>query len=88
MKVVGEAKVEKIVEGRPEKVWEQTKSEAGIEEKIYFDYYTEKTNAVAYQLIEIKKYSRPRSISVSYTHLRDTRLVPFQERPRKRSHRH
>lgn len=50
MKVVGEAKVEKIVEGRPEKVWEQTKSEAGIEEKIYFDYYTEKTNAVAYQL--------------------------------------
>ena len=63
MKVVGEAKVEKIVEGRPEKVWEQTKSEAGIEEKIYFDYYTEKTNAVAYQLIEIKKYSRPRSIS-------------------------
>lgn len=63
MKVVGEAKVERIIEGNPSEVWEQTKKKSGIDESFYFDYYKDKAKAVAYKLFEVVKYTVPKELS-------------------------
>lgn len=69
MKVVGEAKVEKIIEGSPLEVWQQTKKKSGINDEFYFDYYRGKMTAIAYKLIDIVRYATPKELSsfgVSY----------------------
>lgn len=63
MKVVGEAKVEDILEDSPDNIWEETKKYSGIDLKFYQKYFKDKTIAIAYKLTNIKKYNNPKELS-------------------------
>ncbi|NNG67755.1 ASCH domain-containing protein [Caldanaerobacter subterraneus] len=59
MKVVGEAEILEIIEDTPPAVWEKTKDYAGIDKKVFDEYYKNKEKAVAYRLGNVKKYLKP-----------------------------
>lgn len=63
MKVVGEAKVEKILEDSPDNIWEETKKYSGIDLKFYQKYFKDRSKAIAYKLTNIKKYNDPKELS-------------------------
>lgn len=63
MKVVGEAKVETILEDRPEAIWEKTKKKAGIDKRFFEKYYEGKIRAFAYKLGDIIMYEQPKELS-------------------------
>ena len=63
MKVVGEAKVETVLEDSPEAIWEKTKKRSGIDKIFYQKYYEGRTRAVAYKLQDVIKYERPKDLS-------------------------
>lgn len=63
MKIVGEAKVEKVLVDTPEVIWEKTKEYSGISKEFYFQYYRRRYAAVAYQLKNIIKYDIPKELS-------------------------
>lgn len=63
MKVVGEAKVEKILEDSPDNIWEETKKYSGIDLKFYQKYFKDRSKAIAYKLTNIEKYSDPKELS-------------------------
>lgn len=63
MKVVGEAKVERILEDSPDNIWEETKSYSGIDLKFYQEYFKDRSKAIAYKLTNIKKYNDPKELS-------------------------
>lgn len=62
-KVVGEAEIESIIVDTPDKLWKLTHKGAGID-KVFFDsYYENREIAVAYKLINVKKYKEPKTLS-------------------------
>lgn len=63
MKIVGEAKVEEILEGSPKKIWNITKKQSGITSKFYDKYFNNSEKAIAYKLTDIKKYEFPKDLS-------------------------
>lgn len=63
MRIVAEVEVDEIIEDTPEKLWNLTKKHSGITEEFYFKYYSNKKNAVAYKLGQVKKYERPKKLS-------------------------
>ncbi|TEB12168.1 50S ribosomal protein L22/unknown domain fusion protein [Pelotomaculum sp. FP] len=63
MQVVGEAQVMEIIVDEPEQVWQITSEYAGITKVFYDQYFHNKERAVAYRLGNVKKYSKPRSLS-------------------------
>lgn len=63
MKVVGEAKVEEILEDSPDNIWEKTKKYSGIDLNFYQKYFKNRTKAIAYKLTNIKKYNNPKDLS-------------------------
>jgi len=63
MKVVGEAKVEEILEDSPEKIWNITEKDSGINRKFFDKYYENREKAVAYKLTNIIKYDLPKELS-------------------------
>ena len=63
MKVVGEAKVEEILEDSPDNIWEETKKYSGIDLKFYQKYFKDRSKAIAYKLTNIKKYNAPKELS-------------------------
>lgn len=63
MKVVGEAKVEKILEDSPDNIWEKTKNYSGIDLNFYQKYFKDRSKAIAYKLTNIKKYNNPKELS-------------------------
>lgn len=63
MKVVGEAKIEKILEDSPDNIWEETKNYSGIDLKFYQEYFQDRNKAIAYKLTNIKKYNKPKDLS-------------------------
>lgn len=63
MKVVGEAKVEEILEDSPDNIWEETKKYSGIDLKFYQKYFKDRSKAIAYKLTNIKKYNDPKDLS-------------------------
>ncbi len=62
-KIVGEAKVEKILEDSPDNIWEETKNYSGIDLKFYQQYFKNRSKAIAYKLTNIKKYNIPQELS-------------------------
>ena len=62
-KVVGEAKVEEILEDSPDNIWKETKSYSGIDLNFYQHYFKDKSKAIAYKLTNIKKYDNPKELS-------------------------
>ena len=63
MKVVGEAKVEEILEDSPDNIWEETKKYSGIDFKFYKKYFKDRSKAIAYKLTNIKKYNDPKDLA-------------------------
>lgn len=63
MQVVGEAQVMEIIVDEPEQVWQITSEYAGITKGFYDQYFHKKERAVAYRLGNVKKYSKPLSLS-------------------------
>lgn len=63
MKVVGEAKIEKILEDTPDKIWNVTEKDSGINKKFFDEYFKNKEKAVAYKLTNIIKYDSPKELS-------------------------
>ena len=63
MKVVGEAKVEKILEDSPDRIWDKTKKYSGIDLNFYQKYFKGRSKAIAYKLTNIKKYDSPKELS-------------------------
>lgn len=59
MKVVGEARVENILEDEPEKIWERTSKESGINFEFFKQYYKGRQKAVAYKLADVVEYNEP-----------------------------
>lgn len=57
--VVGEAEVEEVLVGEPEKIWELTKNQAGIDRVFFDSYFYGRKEAVAYKLCNVKKYGKP-----------------------------
>lgn len=62
-RVVGEAKIEDIIEGDPSEIWEQTKDAAGIAKDKYCKYYHGYNKAVAYKLKNVIIYDPPKELS-------------------------
>ena len=63
MKVVGEAKVQEVIEDTPEAIWSKTSKKSGIEKCFFQKYYLGKEIAVAYKLKDIIKYKYPKELS-------------------------
>ncbi len=62
-KVVGEAKIEDIIEGDPSEIWELTKEAAGIARDKYCEYYHGYNKAVAYKLKNVIAYNPSKDLS-------------------------
>lgn len=58
-RVIGEASILSVIEGKVEDVWKQTRLEGGISKKAFKEYYKNKRVAVAYQLGEVTTYETP-----------------------------
>ena len=65
MKVVGEAKVEEILEDTPENIWNKTKKYSGVNKDFYKKYFNNKEKAIAYKLKDVKIYNVPKDL-ISY----------------------
>lgn len=59
-KVVGEADVETVLIDTPDKIWQETKEQAGINQQFFYKYYEGRTQAVAYKLSNVQAYSSPK----------------------------
>ncbi|MGL4511315.1 ASCH domain-containing protein [Cetobacterium sp.] len=62
-KIVGEIKVEKIIEGSIEKIWDITKEYSGIDKEYYLEYFNNKDKAYAFVIKEVNKYEIEKSLS-------------------------
>jgi predicted transcriptional regulator len=62
MQVVGEVDVRGIIEDEPEVIWKQTAKYSGISKEFFDQYYEHTDRAIAYQLGEVHKYARSRSL--------------------------
>lgn len=63
MKVVGEAKVQEILEDTPDAIWAKTRKKSGIKREFFQAYYKGKDKAIAYKLEDVIKYQSPRELS-------------------------
>jgi predicted transcriptional regulator len=62
MMVVGEADVEDILIGKPDKIWKMTENRSGIKKSFFDQYFHNSDQAVAYKLKNIIKYEQPKKL--------------------------
>lgn len=62
-KIIGIIEIEKIHIDTPKKIWKLTKKNAGINKKLYFDYFKNKEKAIAYEIKKFKEFEKPRELS-------------------------
>ena len=58
-KVVGEFKIDKILEDTPNAIWEKTKLYSGIKERDYMEYFGERERGFAIGIKHTKIYDKP-----------------------------
>lgn len=58
-KVVGEFKIDKIIEDTPDKVWKLTKDKAGITKSYFDNYFKGKQVAYAIKIKQATQYDKP-----------------------------
>lgn len=63
MKVVGEAKIKRILTGSPSEIWQETKAGSGINKSFFDSYYKKRNMAVVYELGEVTRYAEPRNLN-------------------------
>lgn len=61
--VIGEFRIEKILNGNVDSIWEQTREFSGISEKFYRTYFAHKTNAYAIMIGHVTKYKKGKRLS-------------------------
>lgn len=57
-KIVGEFKIEKIINDTPANIWNQTKEHSGVTKSFFQKYYAGKDKGVALKIKECKKYKK------------------------------
>lgn len=62
MKIVGEAKIDTVLEDSPKVIWEKTKQYSGIDRKFFNGYYKNKDIAIAYKLTNVIQYDVPKDL--------------------------
>jgi len=58
-KIIGEFKIKKIHKDKPEKIWELTKENSGIDKNYFEKYYDGKKYAIAIEVESAKLYDTP-----------------------------
>lgn len=58
-KVIGEFKIDIILDDQPDKLWKKTKNHAGINEDYFFDYFADRDIGYAIKVKSVKRYSKP-----------------------------
>lgn len=58
-KVIGEFKIDSIINDEPMKVWRRTKNHAGINEDYFFQYFADRQIAYAIKVKKVKRYRKP-----------------------------
>ena len=61
--VIGEFEIEDILHEEPESLWVKTKHHAGISEKRFFDYFTNKSKGYAIKVKATRVYDDPLPLS-------------------------
>lgn len=61
-KVVGEFTIASIIKGKPDKVWQETKNDAGITASYFQEYFKGKDIAYAIKIKDCCKYNKPLSL--------------------------
>lgn len=57
-KIIGCFKIEKIYKENPYIIWEKCKTSAGIQKKIFLDYFKNNDNAIAIEIADIFKFKK------------------------------
>lgn len=60
--IVGEAKIESVLEDNLDIIWSETKNKAGIDKEFFDEYYNGKNTAIAYKLSNVIQYKTPKSL--------------------------
>ena len=63
MKVVGEARVDEILEKPPEDLWNETNAHSGINKEFFDSYYEGKGMGIAYKLRDVERYTEEKTLS-------------------------
>lgn len=63
MKVVASVAVLGVLKETPQDLWQKTKEFSGISHDKYMEYFSKKEFAYAYQLGEVKKFKKPKSLA-------------------------
>lgn len=58
-KVIGEFKIDTIIDDKPDKLWRKTKSHAGINEDYFFEYFAGRLIGYAIKVKSVKRYAKP-----------------------------
>ena len=58
-KIVASFEVGKILEDRPENLWENVKDYAGIDDRDFFEYFAGKTRAFAIEILDLQEFAEP-----------------------------
>lgn len=60
--IVGEAKIETVLEDDLDIIWSETKNKSGIDKEFFDEYYNGKNTAIAYKLSNVIQYKTPKSL--------------------------
>lgn len=63
MKVVAMVEVIGVMKDSPKRLWERTRTHAGISRPKFMDYYANRSVAYAYQLGELQKFDTPKTLA-------------------------
>lgn len=63
MKVVAMVEVIGVMKDSPKRLWEKTRTHAGISRPKFMDYYANRSVAYAYQLGELRKFDTPKTLA-------------------------
>lgn len=63
MKVVAMVEVLGVLKDSPKKLWEKTRTHAGISRPKFMNYYANRSVAYAYRLGELQKFETPKTLA-------------------------
>lgn len=76
--VIGEFEVEKILSDTPEKLWQQTREFAGIDEHYFYRYFADKAIGHAIKIKKTRKYRKPLCIREDFNLLPPQSFIYLQ----------
>ncbi|MGO2300284.1 hypothetical protein [Paucilactobacillus nenjiangensis] len=58
-KVVGEFKIDRIIDDNPSNIWQRTKKFSGTTQNFFYDYFSNRKRGFAIAFSEFKSYEKP-----------------------------